>query len=43
MLPIPSMYGMFTYIWLKKYGKYIGKYTSPMGLFGLHIKAFSTP
>ena len=32
-LPIPSMYGIFTYIWLfllVNYGFHVGKYTSPM-------------
>ena len=31
--PIPSMYGIFTYIWLillVKYGFHVGKYTSPI-------------
>ena len=41
--PIPSMYGIFTYIWLflmVKYGFHLGKYTSPMdgkGVYPSHI------
>ena len=36
-LPIGSMYGIFSYIWLflmMKYGKCIGEYTSPMEPMG---------
>ena len=33
--PIPSMYGLFTYIWLIFYGKLVGKYTNPMDGMGM--------
>lgn len=33
--PICSMYRVFTYIWLKKYSKCIGKYSSPMEPMGI--------
>ena len=32
--PIPSMYGIFTYIWLIFYDSNVGKYTSPMDPYG---------
>ena len=34
-IPIPSMYGRFTYIWLIFYGFHVGKYTSPMDGMGI--------
>ena len=36
-IPLPSMYGIFTYIWLflmVKYGFHVSKYTSPMDDMG---------
>ena len=39
--PVPSMYGMFTYIYLHlvdSYGKLVGKYTSPMDGMGIFLR-----
>ena len=37
-LPRCSMYGIFTYIWVKFYGWHAGKYSSPMEHMGKETK-----
>ena len=34
-IPIPSMYGIFTYIWLICMGFHVGKYTKIHGCYGI--------
>ena len=40
-LPRCSMYGIFTYIWVKFYGWHAGKYSSPMEHMGKETKIWS--